>query len=71
TTPPEIADLEKAQGVDESRMFLTEMISHHQAGIAMAQTEIQSGQFPAATAMAHDIVNTQQQITRMQEILSS
>jgi uncharacterized protein (DUF305 family) len=71
-TPAEIADLQNTQGVDDSKMFLAEMISHHQAAIAMAQTEIQSGQFPAATAMAHDIVNNQQQqIDSMQQILSS
>lgn len=68
----EIDDLQKAQGVDDSKMFLTEMISHDQAGITVAQTEIKSGQFPAAIAMANDIVNAQQQqITQMQKVLSS
>ncbi|MFV9454963.1 DUF305 domain-containing protein [Rhodococcus sp. NM-2] len=64
--------LQNAQGVDASRLFLTQMITHHQGAIAMAQTEIDSGQYPDAIAMARTIADTQQQeITTMQTILAS
>ncbi|MBV6761476.1 DUF305 domain-containing protein [Rhodococcus opacus] len=64
--------LQNAQGVDASRLFLTQMISHHQGAIAMAQTEIDSGQYPEAVAMARTIADTQQQeIATMQNILAS
>ncbi|MFZ2174375.1 MAG: DUF305 domain-containing protein [Rhodococcus sp. (in: high G+C Gram-positive bacteria)] len=64
--------LQNAQGVDADRLFFTQMITHHQGAIAMAQTEIDSGQYPDAVAMARTIANTQQQeITTMQSILSS
>lgn len=64
--------LRDAQGVDASKLFLNQMIQHHQGAITMAQHEIQSGQYSAATAMAQSIVNTQQkEITTMQTILGS
>ncbi|MDX5961977.1 DUF305 domain-containing protein [Rhodococcus opacus] len=64
--------LQNAQGVDASRLFLTQMIAHHQGAIAMAQTEIDSGQYPDAVAMARTIADTQQQeIVTMQNILAS
>lgn len=64
--------LQNAQGVEASRLFLTQMIEHHQGAITMAQTEIDSGQFPAAVTMARSIVSSQQEeITKMQGILDS
>lgn len=64
--------LQNAQGVDASKLFLTQMIQHHQGAIAMAQNEIKSGQYSPATAMAQSIVTSQQkEITTMQTILGS
>ncbi|MCX5044056.1 DUF305 domain-containing protein [Aldersonia sp. NBC_00410] len=64
--------LRNAQGVEASRLYLTQMITHHQGAITMAQTEIDSGQYPDAVAMARTIADTQQQeITTMQNILAS
>jgi uncharacterized protein (DUF305 family) len=64
--------LRDAQGVDASKLFLNQMIQHHQGAISMAQHEIKSGQYSAATAMAQSIVDTQQkEITTMQAILGS
>jgi uncharacterized protein (DUF305 family) len=71
-SPEDMAALQNAQGVDASRLFLTQMITHHQGAITMAQTEIDSGQSPEAVALAHKMADTQQQeITTMQNILSS
>jgi uncharacterized protein (DUF305 family) len=65
-------DLKSAEGVDASKMFLTQMIAHHQGAITMGGDEIKNGQYPPAVAMAQSIVTGQQQeITEMQGILSS
>lgn len=53
--------LKDAQGVDAGKLFLTQMIAHHEGAITMAQNEIKDGQYPPAVAMAHAIVTSQQQ----------
>lgn len=64
--------LQNAQGIEASKLFLTQMIQHHQGAITMAQNETHSGQFPAAITLAQSIVtNQQQEIATMQTILSS
>jgi uncharacterized protein (DUF305 family) len=64
--------LKDAQGVDASKLFLTQMIAHHEGAITMAQTEIKDGQYPAAIEMAKAIVTTQQQeIDTMKGILAT
>jgi uncharacterized protein (DUF305 family) len=64
--------LQNAQGVQASRLFLTQMITHHQGAITMAQTEIDTGQYPAAVALARSIVTSQQaEIGTMQGILGT
>jgi uncharacterized protein (DUF305 family) len=64
--------LTDAQGVDASKLFLTQMIAHHEGAITMAQNEIKDGQYEPAVAMAHAIVTTQQQeIDTMRGILAT
>jgi uncharacterized protein (DUF305 family) len=64
--------LQNAQGVEASRLFMTQMTEHHQGAIAMAQTEIKDGQYPPAVEMARSIVTSQQQeIDKMKGILDS
>ncbi|KOS56403.1 DUF305 domain-containing protein [Rhodococcus rhodochrous] len=68
----DMAALQNAEGIDASRLFLTQMIEHHRGAIEMAQTEIDTGQNPEAVAMARTIAETQQQeIATMENILSS
>ncbi|APA76259.1 MULTISPECIES: DUF305 domain-containing protein [Mycobacterium] len=68
----DMAALKNAQGVEASRLFLTQMIQHHRGAIAMAQDEVNSGGYPAATAMARSIIASQQQeIDTMQKLLAS
>ena len=57
----DMAALKNAQNVDASRLFLTQMIAHHEGAIAMAQSEIDDGQYPSAVEMARTIVSTQTQ----------
>jgi uncharacterized protein (DUF305 family) len=64
--------LKDAQGVGAAKLFLTQMISHHEGAITMAQTEIKDGQYPPAVEMARAIVAAQQrEIDTMNGILAS
>jgi uncharacterized protein (DUF305 family) len=64
--------LKDAQGVDASKLFLTQMIAHHEGAITMAQSEITDGQYPPAVGMARAIVTTQQQeIDTMKGLLAA
>lgn len=68
----DMSALQNAQGVEASKLFLTQMIKHHQGAISMAQNEISTGQYPAAITMARSIVTSQQQeIDTMNKILAS
>jgi uncharacterized protein (DUF305 family) len=71
-SPADMTALQSAQGVEASKLFLMQMIAHHEGAITMAQTEIKDGQYPAAVALAHAIVTTQQQeIDTMKAIVAS
>ncbi|MCH9730443.1 MAG: DUF305 domain-containing protein [Actinomycetia bacterium] len=71
-SPADMDALNNAQGLEASKLFLTQMIAHHEGAITMAQKEIESGQFPAAIAMSESIVASQQEeIDTMNQILSS
>jgi uncharacterized protein (DUF305 family) len=64
--------LKDAQGVDASKLFLTQMIAHHEGALTMAQSEIKDGQYPPAVDMARAIVTTQQrEIDTMNGLLAS
>lgn len=64
--------LKAAEGVDASRLFLEQMIRHHQGAIDMANSVISSGSNPDAIALAKRIVEAQTaEIASMQGILSS
>jgi len=63
--------LEDAKGSEAGRLFLSQMISHHQGAVAMAQTEVDEGENTDAVAMAKGIVETQQdEISTMSELLA-
>ena len=63
--------LDKANGKDAARLFLTGMIKHHQGAITMAQQEMANGQNPAAIALANKIVTDQKaEITTMRRLLT-
>jgi uncharacterized protein (DUF305 family) len=71
-SPADMDALQEAQGVAASKLFLTHMIKHHEGAITMAQNEIQTGQFPAATSLAKSIMTSQQEeIDTMNQILAS
>lgn len=69
-SPEQMTALQNAVGADASKQFLTLMVQNHQHAIMLAQSEINSGQYPPAVAMAHSIATTEQQeVNTMQGIL--
>lgn len=71
-SPADMQALQTAQGVAASRLFLTQMVEHHQGAIAMAENEIKNGQSTEAITLAKSIASSQQQeIATMNEILRS
>jgi uncharacterized protein (DUF305 family) len=64
--------LKDAQGVEAGKLFLTQMIAHHEGALTMAQSEIKDGQYPPAVEMARAIMTSQQrEIDTMNGILAS
>jgi uncharacterized protein (DUF305 family) len=68
----DMAALQNAQGVEASKLFLTQMIAHHEGAITMGQNEIKDGQYPGAVELARSIVTSQQkEIETMKGILAT
>ncbi|GAA2996168.1 DUF305 domain-containing protein [Microbacterium aurantiacum] len=64
--------LEDATGVEASRLFLEQMIVHHEGAIEMAQTEVDNGQNADVIALAEAIIASQTtEITEMEDILAT
>lgn len=63
--------LEAATGPEAARLFLEQMILHHQGAIEMAEAELQDGKNADALALAQAVVDTQSaEITTMQDLLT-
>ncbi|CAN7147204.1 DUF305 domain-containing protein [Microbacterium sp. LjRoot45] len=63
--------LEAATGDKASRLFLEQMIEHHEGAIEMAQDEVDDGQYADAVQLAQRIIETQTaEIARMKELLA-
>ncbi|AOD24121.1 DUF305 domain-containing protein [Rhodococcus sp. p52] len=64
--------LSDAQGVDAARLYLEQMIVHHEGAIEMAQDEIEDGQYPETVELARTIADTQQkEIDTMRQLLTT
>lgn len=64
--------LEDATGADAARLFLEQMIEHHEGAVEMAQDEVDSGQNSDAVALAETIIDAQTtEIATMKEILAT
>ena len=71
-TEEDMAALDATTGTEASRLFLEQMIVHHDGAIEMAQMEVASGINPDAVAMAQTIIDAQNvEIETMREILQS
>lgn len=68
----DMAQLEDASGAEASRLFLEQMILHHEGAIQMAEYQVQEGENPDAVALAERIVEDQtEEIAIMQDLLAT
>ncbi|MDQ1595005.1 MAG: hypothetical protein QOH40_1561 [Arthrobacter pascens] len=64
--------LDTAQGTAAARLFLNQMIAHHEGAIMMAKTENTAGKNPDAVQLSRDIVTAQEaEIQEMQKLLAA
>ena len=67
----DMAALKNASAADASKLFLTQMIQHHQGAIEMATTESETGRATEAIALATKIVTAQTaEIAAMKDLLA-
>lgn len=66
-----INKLKSGQGTDAVRLFLEQMIGHHEGAIDMAEQEIRTGKYPATVQLSRDIVASQgAEIKEMKALLA-
>lgn len=66
-----INKLKSATGTDAVRLFLEQMIGHHEGAVDMAEQEIRTGRYPATIQLSRDIVASQgAEIKEMQALLA-
>lgn len=64
--------LEDATGADAERLFLEQMVAHHEGAVEMAQAEVSGGEHAGAVEMAQSVVDTQTaEIQQMRDLLAS
>jgi len=67
----ELEKLKDAQGTEAAKLYLTQMIAHHEGAVTMAKTEIAQGQNPEALQLGKDIVSAQEkEIQEMKDLLA-
>ncbi|MBA4101266.1 MAG: DUF305 domain-containing protein, partial [Arthrobacter sp.] len=67
----DMAKLEAAQGTEAARLFLTQMIAHHEGAVMMAKTETTNGKNADAVQLSKDIVSSQEaEIQEMKDLLA-
>ncbi|WP_347108933.1 DUF305 domain-containing protein [Paenarthrobacter sp. S56] len=68
----DMAKLEAAQGTEAAKLFLLQMVAHHQGAVAMAKTEAAAGKNADAIQLAKDIASAQEaEIKEMQQLLGT
>lgn len=65
----DIAELKKADGPQASRLFLDQMIEHHEGAVDMAEKHLEAGKNADALALSKAVVKDQKaEITTMQQM---
>ncbi|SDL44574.1 Uncharacterized conserved protein, DUF305 family [Arthrobacter sp. ov407] len=68
----DLKTLDAAQGTEAAKLFLTQMIAHHEGAVMMAKTEIRQGKNPDAIQLSKSIVTSQEaEIQEMKALLAS
>ncbi|WP_427135530.1 DUF305 domain-containing protein [Pseudarthrobacter sp. S9] len=68
----DLKTLDAAQGTEAAKLFLTQMIVHHQGAVEMAKAETADGRNADAVQLGKDIVAAQEaEIKEMKELLAA
>ena len=68
----DLKKLDAAQGADAAKLFLAQMIVHHEGAVMMAKTESSRGKNPDALSLSKAIVSAQEaEIQEMKDLLAS
>lgn len=68
----DLEDLEAADGEEVSRLFLEQMILHHEGAVSMAEEHLESGENPDALELSENVIVDQgAEIEEMEEMLGS
>jgi uncharacterized protein (DUF305 family) len=68
----DLKQLEAAQGTEAAKLFLKQMVAHHQGAVTMAKTETSQGKNPDAINLSQNIVTAQEaEIKDMQDLLAT
>jgi uncharacterized protein (DUF305 family) len=71
-TDGDMSELESATGANAGRIFLEQMIQHHEGAIDMATDEVEDGQSADALTLANNIITSQTaEITVMRGLLDA
>ncbi|HET6271116.1 MAG TPA: DUF305 domain-containing protein [Arthrobacter sp.] len=64
--------LDAAHGTEAAKLFLTQMIAHHEGAVMMAKTESTDGKNPDAVQLSKDISTAQEaEIQKMKDLLAT
>ncbi|WP_309108959.1 DUF305 domain-containing protein [Arthrobacter sp.] len=67
----DMSKLDAARGTDAARLFLTQMIAHHEGAVMMAKTEESGGKNPEAIELSKTIIRAQEkEIQEMKDLLA-
>ena len=67
----DLKKLDEAQGTAAAKLFLSQMIAHHDGAVMMAKTEISYGKGPDAVNLSKAIVTSQEaEIQEIQGLLA-
>lgn len=68
----DLKKLDAAQGTEAAKLFLTQMIAHHEGAVMMAKTETAQGQNADAIKLSKNIVTAQEaEIQEMKNLLAT
>ena len=68
----ELKKLDAATGTEAAKLFLTQMIAHHEGAVEMANAEVRGGKNPEAIKLAKDVAASQtDEIKEMKDLLAA
>ncbi|GAA1112689.1 DUF305 domain-containing protein [Nesterenkonia jeotgali] len=66
----DLSELESATGTEASRLFLEQMIAHHEGAVSSAEDHLENGENPEALELSETIISDQQaEIDEMETML--